>query len=340
MRFFINGSLTDEYSRDRGPMPVTNDVLRIGHDVNFNARPHGAIDEVRIWNVARTEGEIAGMMNTPITSPMAGLVAVWSLDGSPEATVGGFGGADVGDTAYGSTLPDPNPCVYEYFMMSAAHAEGALGSTWFTDLTLYNRQSRDTFFKMFLLTQNTNNADVGWFGGDIPSRNSLEIEDVILTWFEEDNMSAAIRFCSDTPLLIDARTYNAPAKVAAPAKAGGTYGQGITAQLKSAAAQWTRSLIGLHENDQFRTNLAMLNTSSEATTVTVRMYTADRVWLGEKEFKLKKYGYLQRSRIFTKVTDDDVSNGIIEVWSDGSPILVSATVVDNVSGDGIFKLAR
>jgi len=334
VRFYINGTLDSEDDHDLGPLPSSSSPLRIGSDVSYDVRPHGAIDEVRIWNVVRSESEIASTMNTAISTPMAGLVAVWSLDDGPEATVGGFGGANVGNTVYGNTVPDRNPCIREYFLPSAAHAEGNLGTQWFTDLTLLNIGSGPSEVTLFLLPQDTDNSDADWVKLTIEPPGPVVLEDVVLEQFAEANMSAALRICSDQSLMIDSRTFNAAAKSTA------TFGQGVPGQSASSASRYTKRLIGVYENDQFRTNLGMLNTSSDPTTVTVRMYDQNYTWLGDKEFKLKPYGYLQRSSIFSRVTNQDVENGLIMVWSDGSPIFVYASVVDNVSGDGTYKLAR
>jgi Concanavalin A-like lectin/glucanases superfamily/Bacterial Ig domain/Calcineurin-like phosphoesterase len=40
----------------------------------------GAIDEVRVWNVARTAAEVSAMMNTPITGTVPGLLARYGLN--------------------------------------------------------------------------------------------------------------------------------------------------------------------------------------------------------------------------------------------------------------------
>lgn len=39
----------------------------------------GIMDEVRVWNVARTLGEIQGSMNSELTSPVTGMIGRWSL---------------------------------------------------------------------------------------------------------------------------------------------------------------------------------------------------------------------------------------------------------------------
>ena len=38
------------------------------------------MDEVRIWNVARSQAQIQGSMNTEMTSPTANLAGRWGLD--------------------------------------------------------------------------------------------------------------------------------------------------------------------------------------------------------------------------------------------------------------------
>lgn len=40
----------------------------------------GNVDEVRIWNVARTPTQISGTMNTPLTGTEPGLIAYWRMD--------------------------------------------------------------------------------------------------------------------------------------------------------------------------------------------------------------------------------------------------------------------
>jgi hypothetical protein len=47
-------------------------------------------------------------MNTTITSAQSGLIAVWNMEGTANASVGGFSGTLVGDAEFRSTpLPLP-----------------------------------------------------------------------------------------------------------------------------------------------------------------------------------------------------------------------------------------
>ena len=90
MRLFING--VEVGTRDfngKESFYQSRKPLRIGW-THEEERPTqspfvGLIDEVRIWNVVRTEAEIRADMNTQLTGDEPGLVAYWKFD---EATDG------------------------------------------------------------------------------------------------------------------------------------------------------------------------------------------------------------------------------------------------------------
>jgi concanavalin A-like lectin/glucanase superfamily protein/List-Bact-rpt repeat protein/fibronectin type III domain protein len=62
----------------------------------------GALDEVRIWSVARTQVEIQSNANAPITAPIASLVARWGLDEGSGTAVNGSAGTAVQGTITGA----------------------------------------------------------------------------------------------------------------------------------------------------------------------------------------------------------------------------------------------
>ena len=94
---YINGEIVGTFPQT-GPLPATTDPMRIGSDVAYDHRPQGAIDEVRIWSVARTTDEIRSTINVPLSAATTGLVAVWSLDGNSNDAVGGHNGSPAGGT--------------------------------------------------------------------------------------------------------------------------------------------------------------------------------------------------------------------------------------------------
>ena len=98
-RHYINGELAAQFAL-AGPLSTNTQPMRIGSDVDWQFTPTGAIDEVRLWNVARTLAQIRASMSDPITADQAGLVAVWSMDGNANDVIGGRDGA-LGGTGAG-----------------------------------------------------------------------------------------------------------------------------------------------------------------------------------------------------------------------------------------------
>jgi hypothetical protein len=62
----------------------------------------GATDEVRIWNVARTQAQIQSTINSKLTTAQAGLVARWSLDEGTGTAVNGSAGTSINGSIVGS----------------------------------------------------------------------------------------------------------------------------------------------------------------------------------------------------------------------------------------------
>ncbi|HET9212923.1 MAG TPA: LamG domain-containing protein [Thermoanaerobaculia bacterium] len=109
-RHYINGELAASFA-ETGPLTTSpGDPMQIGSDIQWMHTPTGAIDEVRVWNVARSISQIRSNLNVRITAPQAGLVGVWALDGSPGDIVGGHGGAVMGSGVGFFTFPVALSC--------------------------------------------------------------------------------------------------------------------------------------------------------------------------------------------------------------------------------------
>src|SRR4029079_16814042 len=62
----------------------------------------GALDEVRVWNVARTAAEIVSSINASLSTPTTGLVARWGLNEDAETTVRSSAGTTVDGSIVGT----------------------------------------------------------------------------------------------------------------------------------------------------------------------------------------------------------------------------------------------
>ena len=77
-RLYVNGT---EYSLSGNPLNTSanTDPLRIGSDYG-DRYFHGKIDEIRLWNIPRTETDIISTMETTLTGNEDGLVAYYSFN--------------------------------------------------------------------------------------------------------------------------------------------------------------------------------------------------------------------------------------------------------------------
>jgi concanavalin A-like lectin/glucanase superfamily protein len=106
---YINGELAATFA-DPGSLPTNTQPIQIGSDVGWVHSPTGAIDEVRLWNVARTQAEIRDWINKRITAPQTGLISVWPLDASTTDIIGGHNGTVMGSGVGALTFPPGGSC--------------------------------------------------------------------------------------------------------------------------------------------------------------------------------------------------------------------------------------
>jgi hypothetical protein len=109
-RHYINGELAAQFA-EAGPLTTSDDDMRIGGDFSWNPQPQGAIDEVRLWNVARTTAQIRAFLNKRIRTAQPGLVAVWPLDGNAQDVIGPHDGTPTGAGLGTLTFPAGPGCI-------------------------------------------------------------------------------------------------------------------------------------------------------------------------------------------------------------------------------------
>ena len=333
IRFFVDGALDSEFAvTEPGPPTASEAPLRIGSDWSYNYSPFGAVDEVRLWSVARTAGELAATMGAPLDGPQPGLVGVWHLDGDADDAVGGHHGVLVGAAEF--SAGDPVSCPHHYAVAAGGHLPGDAGSQWVTDLVLLNTADSEAQATLFLLPRNTDNTASPSAELVIPGGRALELPDVVLTTFGRSNAAAALRVCSNQPLAIFSRTYNDGGE--------GTFGQGIPGRRESdaTAAGGAVHLAGLQESTEFRTNVGFTNLSTSEGQATVDLYDGSGTLLGSRTYSIPPYGHIQRNRVFTEVTPGAVVGGVAKVRVEAGRLLVYGSVVDAATNDPTFFLAE
>src|SRR5438132_5863055 len=88
-RYYLNGAL--DYAGSADSPPSGSARLRIGDDQPSEFFG-GAIAEVRLWNIARSQDDIRRTMHTALDERLPGLVAVWHLSDDYKDSIGGFNG--------------------------------------------------------------------------------------------------------------------------------------------------------------------------------------------------------------------------------------------------------
>jgi concanavalin A-like lectin/glucanase superfamily protein len=132
---YINGELVNTFA-ETGPLTTSISPVRIGSDVSWEHTPSGTIDEVRLWNVARTQAQIrAGMSGLNAVAP--GLVALWPFNFNANDVVGGHNGTLHGSATFGffgtsssctGAASDTTLCLLNRFAIKARYRVGAPGS--------------------------------------------------------------------------------------------------------------------------------------------------------------------------------------------------------------------
>lgn len=122
---------------ETGPLTTSTSEMRIGSDVSFQKTPSGALNEVRLWSIARTQAQIRQSINKTINGPLAGLVGVWRLNGNAldssgahrDGTQQGVGVGFLTFPAGGScTTSGSFACVGGRFLVSAKYRTGGPGT--------------------------------------------------------------------------------------------------------------------------------------------------------------------------------------------------------------------
>jgi hypothetical protein len=218
---------------------------------------------------------------------------------------------------------------YVYWTEIVAHNLGANMSSWRTDLAARNMVTSAAAVEFIL---HTASGDVT-MDGTVPGGSQSVFEDIVSA-MGVDEGKGSLEICSSQPLEIVTRTFNQPA---AKAEAG-TYGQfydgymGGAGMVSGASAR----LLGLRQmTDEFRTNISVTNTGLDPAEVRVTLFESDGTDLHSYTLEVGAGMVVQDLQPFkARARKPNLGWGfaVVEV-TDGSGILVSASVIDAVSGD-------
>jgi Concanavalin A-like lectin/glucanases superfamily len=134
-KHYVDGELVGTFT-ESGPPTASTSPLEIGGDASWGYSPNGLVNEVRLWNVARTQAQIRATINVPLTTAEPGLVAVWPMFTGNDA-LGAHNGTFVGnlppifgppaESTCGASSPS-TLCLQDHFSIGASFRTGAPGT--------------------------------------------------------------------------------------------------------------------------------------------------------------------------------------------------------------------
>ena len=234
--------------------------------------------------------------------------------------------------AEGELPPVDYPFAATAVIPAAAHAAGAQGTSWVTDVVLHNLRGEDVTADVFFLKSGIDGGQSQAVEVVVPGNESVLLADVVLETFGFHSASGAILIGSDQSLVVSSRTYNTAPE--------GTYGQFIPGfDVNRALISGQRAtLIQLSEGDAFRANLGVANASAVAIDISAEIYEASGQHLGTSYFQVPPWSHAQINGVFSLAGFPQTADGYAVVGCDtaGAHWFAYASVVDNRSGDPVY----
>ncbi len=222
---------------------------------------------------------------------------------------------------------------YRSLISVAAQTGGVGGTSWRTELTLFNAGAQGASVKVLFLPS----------GGGLPvtrdlflaPRQSQTYANALLDLFTIPSGAGALAVeassaGANADLRITSRTFTTGAD--------GTYGQSVP-DVQPASLAKTLYITGIKSGDDYRTNLGLVNRASSPVTATLTLFSATGGTTSTKNVTLAANSFQQTSLVsyFPDVegrTFDVLSLRIVASVADA--VSVYASVVDNITQDPIY----
>jgi concanavalin A-like lectin/glucanase superfamily protein/fibronectin type III domain protein len=117
LRLYLDGNLEAQLTVGQPPASASDVPVSLATALNSTSVAAGSfdgvVDEVRIWNVARTQAEIQSTANSQIVAPVTGLVGRWSLDEGSGTAINGSAGTAVNGVITGADYAWVGPAPFD-----------------------------------------------------------------------------------------------------------------------------------------------------------------------------------------------------------------------------------
>jgi hypothetical protein len=233
------------------------------------------------------------------------------------------------------------------FVPASAHAAGANGASWRTDVEVHNPGATSASYTISLLRRDADNTQPETRSFLLEGQRSVRYVDVLTSLFGFTG-AAALRFdVTSGTLTVTSRTYNQIGTNPWNLPAGSSFGQFVPGLAIEKATPYGEEgrLIQLTQRDAasldgFRTNIGLVNATGSALDVRLDLYRADGSLLGTRqgdETRLPPYGFRQLDQVFAPWGTIADGYAVARPVTPGGRLFAFATVIDNhYSGDPIF----
>jgi hypothetical protein len=223
---------------------------------------------------------------------------------------------------------------------AAAHADGAQGTTWRTDVVLTAVGRSPARVRLELLERGRANPDPRGIDLEIPGGTVTVLDDVLATAFGVEGAAALRIHCLEGTLGATSRTYNLQGSDPLNSPTFGQFLPALSMDDAILSGDQGRLLQLAHDPTLAqgqRTNLLLVNGGDRPTTVSVALGDDTGASLGEITETLEAWEYRQLDKVFERVTGVAVPGGYaaVEVTTAGGRIFALASVVDNLTGDPV-----
>lgn len=222
---------------------------------------------------------------------------------------------------------------------ASGSVNGENGTVWRSDVSVLNLSSAPTSVVFVLFPEIRNNGpafDVQQSDPiPIDGNAQLTIHSILTSLFDERGKNGSISVFSTegTPVVVASRTYT-------PGPTGGSFGLNVYGVLAADTA-W---IANVEHDGFFRTNVGIFSpidpAEGQSLVFVVTIRDADGVEVGSGSLIFNEAGLIQKNLDFFGV-DDALLDGWVEIRCDDPTAIwyAYATVIDNVTGDSVYRAA-
>lgn len=224
-----------------------------------------------------------------------------------------------------------------WIVPAIARTAGAGGTFWTTSLTLANPSTAEASIELRFLGHDSDGTAGPSRTISLSAGESVTHDDVLASVFGIPEGFGALAVSSATPSLVVLAQTSTPGS-------GGTFGQAVPAFGPSdlVTADRSRTIVGLREDESFRTNLVLASASGSAVDVDVSLLDSSGATLATKRIPLPPLGMTQLTRIVRMMGVEENTSGrlVLSTPTPGGSFAAYAALIDAGTGDPRTILSR